>query len=796
MSLTRTPAARTLISLQTIMNKGFIAGVVALAGSAAALVAQTAPSEVVLRAARGSRAGAWAVQSDPSASGGAALLLPDAGVPKLTSAFASPANYFDLTFQARAGVPYRLWIRGKAQNDSWQNDSACVQFSSSVDAAGSPTFRIGTTSATIVSLEDCSGCGVSGWGWSDNGYGYDGQLIYFAADGNQTVRVQGREDGFIVDEIVLSPQKYLTTAPGTTKQDTTILPETDGSSSGGGVTLVRGPYLQQPSDRSMTIVWATRQSGQAEVRYLNGTRSAPAVSRLVPNSTTQIGYDYYQHEVTLTNLTASTSYDYQPFLNGGAAAPASAFRTGATPGSGAVSFLVFGDSGIGSAEQRQLGSVIGSETADLALHTGDIVYGTSATTGDATWSTYQSWFFDIYNWLPRIPFVPTQGNHDSRPSNGDGLAYLDLFSLPTNGTIPERYYSFDEGPVHFIVLDTEFAFQDTTRRAQQVAWIESDLAATRQPWKVAVFHRSPYSSGTEHGSDLTVRSTFGPIFERYGVDVAFSGHDHGYERSIPVRASTSASDHYVTYVVTGGGGAELYPIGSNWWTAYAASRYEYVRARADACTLTFEGVGLDGTTFDRGSLSHCSTQASEVALYTSTASRAGAWVARADASAAGGSYVIHPDAGAPKIASAAASPANYVELSFNAVAGTPYRLWLRSRAQNDYYGNDSVFVQFSGSVDANGTPMWRIGTTDATVVVLEDCGGCGEQGWGWQDNGYGAGALGPVVYFATSGPQRVRIQTREDGLGIDQVVLSPARYLPTAPGALKNDTTILTQNGG
>jgi len=219
--------------------------------------------------------------------------------------------------------------------------------------------------------------------------------------------------------------------------------------------------------------------------------------------------------------------------------------------------------------------------------------------------------------------------------------------------------------------------------------------------------------------------------------------------------------------------------------------------RVDGCTLVIEGIGLDGAPFDRSSLSHCpTTQPSDVVLYAASASRAGAWTSSADTTAAGGSFVIHPDAGAAKIGTAAASPANYVDLSFNAVAGVPYRLWLRSRAQNDYYGNDSVFVQFTGSVDAGGSPMWRIGTSDATIVVLEDCGGCGEQGWGWQDNGYGTGVLGPVVYFATSGPQRVRIQTREDGLGVDQVVLSPGRYLSTAPGALKNDTTILTPSGG
>jgi hypothetical protein len=64
-------------------------------------------------------------------------------------------------------------------------------------------------------------------------------------------------------------------------------------------------------------------------------------------------------------------------------------------------------------------------------------------------------------------------------------------------------------------------------------------------------------------------------------------------------------------------------------------------------------------------------------------------------------------------------------------------------------------------------------------------------GWGWQDNGNGAGVLGPLVYFATTGPQRIRVQVREDGLALDQIVLSPQRYLQSAPGASKNDTVIL-----
>ncbi len=75
---------------------------------------------------------------------------------------------------------------------------------------------------------------------------------------------------------------------------------------------------------------------------------------------------------------------------------------------------------------------------------------------------------------------------------------------------------------------------------------------------------------------------------------------------------------------------------------------------------------------------------------------------------------------------------------------------------------------------------------------LEDCSGCGLQGWGWQDDGWGVGVLGPLVYFQTTGTQTLRVQTREDGFNIDQIVLSPLKYLLNAPGLLKNDNTILT----
>jgi hypothetical protein len=153
------------------------------------------------------------------------------------------------------------------------------------------------------------------------------------------------------------------------------------------------------------------------------------------------------------------------------------------------------------------------------------------------------------------------------------------------------------------------------------------------------------------------------------------------------------------------------------------------------------------------------------------------------------------NAGAPKIASALATPADYFELTFTAAAGRPYRLWIRGKAEANYWGNDSVHVQFSASVDAAGSPTSRIGTTSATEVNLEDCSSCGVAGWGWQDNGYGAGRLGPEIRFATTGTHTIRIQVREDGFGIDQIVLSAAAWRTAAPGTLKNDATILPRSG-
>jgi endonuclease/exonuclease/phosphatase family metal-dependent hydrolase len=178
----------------------------------------------------------------------------------------------------------------------------------------------------------------------------------------------------------------------------------------------------------------------------------------------------------------------------------------------------------------------------------------------------------------------------------------------------------------------------------------------------------------------------------------------------------------------------------------------------------------------------------DIVLQASQASvKAGKWRVANDGNAAGGRKMRHADGNATKRITAAARPTNYFELTFTADAGVPYHLWLHGRADGDDWDNDSVFVQFAGSVTKSGSATYRIGTTSATEVNLEECKGCGlARGWVWQDNGWGKGVLGSEIYFAKSGVQTLRVQTREDGLSIDQILLSPTTYRRRSPsGALR-----------
>ena len=182
------------------------------------------PGEILLRAADVAAPrlfGRWSIVGDADADGGRKWSNANHDDPKITAAMAAPINYFEVTFTAAAATPYHLWLRMSAQADSYANDSVWVQFSDSLSASGAPAYRIGTSGAMAVVLEDGSGAGVAGWGWTDNAYGAFGATVMFQQSGTQTIRIQQREDGASIDQILLSPAAYIAAPPGPAKHDTT-----------------------------------------------------------------------------------------------------------------------------------------------------------------------------------------------------------------------------------------------------------------------------------------------------------------------------------------------------------------------------------------------------------------------------------------------------------------------------------------------------------------------------------------------------------------------------------------------
>ena len=137
-----------------------------------------------------------------------------------------------------------------------------------------------------------------------------------------------------------------------------------------------------------------------------------------------------------------------------------------------------------------------------------------------------------------------------------------------------------------------------------------------------------------------------------------------------------------------------------------------------------------------------------------------------------------------------ASPGDYVDVTFNANAGTPYTIWLRLRALNNLKANDSLWVQFSDAL-AGGAQVYALNTTSGLLVNLATDGtGSSLNAWGWQNRAYWL-SQPTTITFATSGAHTLRIQVREDGVQFDQIVLSPSTYLNAAPGGPTADSTIV-----
>jgi hypothetical protein len=137
------------------------------------------------------------------------------------------------------------------------------------------------------------------------------------------------------------------------------------------------------------------------------------------------------------------------------------------------------------------------------------------------------------------PLVPAMGNHDFSGKVG-ASTFSTYFNLPFTETVggsSELNYSFQYGKAFFIVIN---ARRDMDKQA---AWLEAELQkaeAAGSQFKVVMCHFPAYNP-KQGRKNMKAQEYWVPLFDKYGVDLMLSGHDHSYLRSMPLNAGGPAS---------------------------------------------------------------------------------------------------------------------------------------------------------------------------------------------------------------------------------------------------------------
>ena len=249
---------------------------------------------------------------------------------------------------------------------------------------------------------------------------------------------------------------------------------------------------------------------------------------------------------------------------------------------GSLKFGVLGDFGTGAPSQYQLAEQMAKLHArfkyEIVVLVGDNLYGSERP------QDFQKKFEIPYKPLldAGVKFYACLGNHDAREQR-----YYKLFNM--NGKL---YYTFDAKPeVRFFFLESTYPVPE------QIQWVEQELKASSNDWKIVVFHHPLYSSGERHGSDLRLREVLEPLFLKYNVSVVLNGHDHFYERVKPQKG--------IQYFVVGSGG-QLRSGNIDRQSGITAKGFDtdlaFMAAEITGDEMYFNAIARTGQTVDSGVL--------------------------------------------------------------------------------------------------------------------------------------------------------------------------------------------------
>ncbi len=342
-----------------------------------------------------------------------------------------------------------------------------------------------------------------------------------------------------------------------------------------GASPVQGLHLTFGADPSstMNVSWLTDAPVRAP-RVVYGTwehgMGSTAAARTRTYTDGASGRVVHIHHAALTRLAPGTDHVYFA-THDGATPDSGTFRT-APRGRSPLTFTSFGDQsapqvtwntdGVSVLDANSTPAtkdiVTGIESVAPLFHllNGDLCYANLDVDRVRTWNN----FFTNNTRSARFrPWMPAAGNHEIEKGNGViGLdAFQAYFSVPSTETDPELaglWYAFTAGSVRVIVLQNDDnclqdggdAYISGYSGGRQLAFLERELKAARAhhdvDWVVVAMHQVMISSSDANGADLGLRQKYGPLFDRYGVDLVLCGHEHDYERSLAVRGVVSGSE--------------------------------------------------------------------------------------------------------------------------------------------------------------------------------------------------------------------------------------------------------------